>query len=244
MEHRLFSHISMNWRGRPLTSHEVMVQSIAATTTRTGLKVRAELDTGTYDTGVKVTDAEIDMLPMARHRFHGDWNYTLHPAHPHPGQNRHKTTGRTGSATAPAPGRPDPASLGDPELTGMTVEQLNLLITELIPALEEQRERFRSRQRGGERLRARGAGAKDKLSAPGRILATVLYRRKLGTHELLAGLFGVTRSTLSRAVQEVQPLLAKHGQAIRPSTARFRTPADVAAFLAAEPGRPESKPAC
>ncbi|MFF4791614.1 transposase family protein, partial [Streptomyces sp. NPDC001276] len=164
-----------------------------------------------------------------------------HPVHRRPRQNRHKTTGQTSSATAQAPGRPDPASLGDPELTGMTVEQLNLLITELTPALEEQREQFRSQQRGGERLRALGAGAKDKLSAPDRILATVLYQRKLGTHELLAEPFGVTRSTLARAVQEVQPLLAKHGHAIRPSTARFRTPADVAAFLTAEPAHPEIK---
>jgi hypothetical protein len=55
------------------------VNSIAATTTRTGLTVHAELDPGTYDTGIKVTDSDIDALPMHRHRFHGDWNYTLHP---------------------------------------------------------------------------------------------------------------------------------------------------------------------
>jgi len=79
IEHRLFSHISMNWRGRPLTSHETIVNSIAATTTRTGLSVRAELDTGSYPTGVKVDDAQVDALAMTRHRFHGDWNYTLHP---------------------------------------------------------------------------------------------------------------------------------------------------------------------
>ncbi|WP_420709705.1 ISAzo13-like element transposase-related protein, partial [Streptomyces sp. NRRL B-3253] len=72
IEHRLFSHISMNWRGRPLTSHEVIVQSIAATTTRTGLRVRAELDTGAYPTGVKVDDAQVDALTMTRHRFPRD----------------------------------------------------------------------------------------------------------------------------------------------------------------------------
>ncbi|EXU66746.1 transposase [Streptomyces sp. PRh5] len=69
--------VSMNWRGRPLTSHDVIVDSIAATTTRTGLKVHAELDPGTYDTGIKVTDSDIDALPIHRHPFHGDWNYTL-----------------------------------------------------------------------------------------------------------------------------------------------------------------------
>lgn len=59
IEHRLFSHITMNWRGRPLTSHEVFVQSIAATTTRTGLRVTAHLDTSSYPTGVKIGDAEM-----------------------------------------------------------------------------------------------------------------------------------------------------------------------------------------
>jgi len=79
IEHRLFSHISMNWRGRPLTSHEVVVELIAATTTRTGLTVRAELDQATYPKGVKVSDEELASLPLVRHEFHGDWNYTVHP---------------------------------------------------------------------------------------------------------------------------------------------------------------------
>jgi hypothetical protein len=83
IEHRLFSHISMNWRGRPLTSHDVMVQSIAATTTRTGLTVHAELDTSTYPTGVKIPDAEIKALhdtgALLRHDWHPEWNYSLHP---------------------------------------------------------------------------------------------------------------------------------------------------------------------
>jgi hypothetical protein len=77
VEHRLFSHITMNWRGRPLTSHEVIVQTIAATTTRTGLRVHAELDTATYGTGVRIGDGQMDALPLTRHDWHGDWNYTL-----------------------------------------------------------------------------------------------------------------------------------------------------------------------
>jgi hypothetical protein len=83
IEHRLFSHISMNWRGRPLTSHEVIVQTIAATTTRTGLTVHAELDTTEYPTGVKIPDktmqALTDSRTLTRHDFHGEWNYTLNP---------------------------------------------------------------------------------------------------------------------------------------------------------------------
>jgi len=79
VEHRLFSAISMNWRGRPLTSHQVMVELIAATTTTTGLKVRAQLDQGYYPTGIKVTDKQLAAVPLRRHDFHGDWNYTISP---------------------------------------------------------------------------------------------------------------------------------------------------------------------
>jgi transposase len=82
IEHRLFSHISMNWRGRPLTSHEVIVNTIAATTTRTGLTVQAELDTGSYPKGIKITDRQMKDLEtrsLRRHEFHGEWNYTLIP---------------------------------------------------------------------------------------------------------------------------------------------------------------------
>ena len=77
IEHRLFSHISMNWRGRPLTSHEVVVDLIGATTTRSGLTVRAERDPGVYPKGIKVTDAELAAVPREAHRFHGEWNYTI-----------------------------------------------------------------------------------------------------------------------------------------------------------------------
>jgi hypothetical protein len=77
IEHRLFAHISMNWRGRPLTSHEAIVDLIGATTTRTGLKVRAELDRGSYPTGVKVPDKDLAAVPLQPHDWHGDWNYTV-----------------------------------------------------------------------------------------------------------------------------------------------------------------------
>lgn len=79
IEHRLFSRITMNWRGRPLTSHEAIVNRIAATTTRTGLTVRAELDTAICETGVRISDGQLNALPLSRHDWHGDWNYTLRP---------------------------------------------------------------------------------------------------------------------------------------------------------------------
>jgi hypothetical protein len=77
IEHRLFSRITQNWRGKPLMSIEVIVNLIAATTT-TGLKVHSEVDTRTYTKGIKVTDKEVAQLNLQRDEFHGEWNYAIH----------------------------------------------------------------------------------------------------------------------------------------------------------------------
>jgi len=79
IEHRLFSFISRNWRGQPLVSLAVIVSLIAATRTRTGLRVRCELDPGRYPEGEKISDAQMSSLTIERAQFHGDWNYTIHP---------------------------------------------------------------------------------------------------------------------------------------------------------------------
>ncbi len=79
IEHRLFSFISMNWRGTPLTSFQTIVNLISSTTTRSGLTVGAEIDHNTYPKGIKVSDAQMRMLDISRNEFHGEWNYTLHP---------------------------------------------------------------------------------------------------------------------------------------------------------------------
>src|SRR5487761_1079299 len=84
IEHRLFSRISMNWRGRPLTSHEVVVDLIAATTTRTGLKVHAERDLQSYPKSISVSDTEMNAIPLHPHAFHGEWNYTIRPLSSNP----------------------------------------------------------------------------------------------------------------------------------------------------------------
>jgi hypothetical protein len=128
IEHRLFSHITLNWRGRPLTIHEVIVQAIAATKTRTGLGVRAELDTGAYPTGVKISNATLAALPITRHGFHGDWNYTLHP----------ESGGHTGEADPLPPTPWDTATLSDPALTGLSRPELDTLSTAL-EALRQER---------------------------------------------------------------------------------------------------------
>ena len=77
IEHRLFSFITQNWRGRPLVSHQTVVNLIASTTTRTGLIVKAALDSRQYDTAIKVTNADLAKLKLTPAKFHGDWNYSL-----------------------------------------------------------------------------------------------------------------------------------------------------------------------
>jgi hypothetical protein len=79
IEHRMFCHITENWRGRPLVSRAVVVNLIGSTTTRTGLRIKAELDTNSYETGVKVTDEELATVEIRRAKFHGEWNYTISP---------------------------------------------------------------------------------------------------------------------------------------------------------------------
>jgi transposase len=77
IEHKMFSFISMNWRGRPLVSYRTIIELISATTTTTGLSIQARQDPNQYRTGTKVTDAELAAVPLTRHEFHGDWNYTI-----------------------------------------------------------------------------------------------------------------------------------------------------------------------
>src|SRR5437764_3682083 len=131
VEHRLFSAITLNWRGRPLASHEVVVSTIAATTTRAGLRVHAQLDTNTYDTGIRISDRQHEALPLTRHDWHGDWNYTLRPeASPH-------------INTEPDPfdqPSPDLAWLLHPALTALPAPQWDTLITTLMTLHPRQRE--------------------------------------------------------------------------------------------------------
>ena len=90
IEHRLFSHISMNWRARPLISHQVIIDTIGAVTTKTGLRVQAALDTDSYPKGIRITDKDMKSFEaqhLQRHQFHGDWNYTITAA-PLPSKTR------------------------------------------------------------------------------------------------------------------------------------------------------------
>jgi transposase len=213
VEHRLFSHITMNWRGRPLTSHEVIVQTIAATTTRTGLRVRAELDTGAYDTGIKVSDRQMDALPLTRHDWHGDWNYTLRPE------------GYDQAAGAPDPfdqPSPDLAWLCHPALTGLSAREWDALITTLMTLHDQRREADLDKRRGHRpRLAAPGAGRRPVLTLADRLLATALHQHLALPQVAVAALFTVRPETINRRIRDVRQLLDLAGHTIQPGPNRL-----------------------
>lgn len=219
IEHRLFSHISMNWRGRPLTSHEVIVNTIAATTTRTGLTVHAELDTSQYPTGVTVSDQQMATLPLTRHDWHGDWNYTLRPA----------TAGEQ-PASPDDDGeqhqRPDRAWLHHPALTGLNPTRWNELIEKLDVARHAQREAALHHRRGGTRRTAAGTGRKPVLDLADRAAITILYQRFTMPQRTLAHLFGITQQSAHNIIRQTRPLLTVIGYTPQPTGLRLATPTE------------------
>ena len=224
VDQRLFSHITMNWRGRPLTSHDVIINSIAATTTRTGLTVQARLDDGTYPTGVEVTSAQMAALPVSRHLFHGDWNYTLHPAAGPPASNDQERR---------------PAAL--PELTGMTTGELDELIAQLAALRQARREeKARSHPASDARHKPR-SGRPPVFPFPDRVVATVLYLRLALPDDTLAHLLGTSRTTTRRALTEIQDLLDQHGHHIEPVTAPPGLPTRIPPYASQTAGNTENE---
>jgi hypothetical protein len=234
IEHRLFSHISMNWRGRPLTSHEVIINTIAATTTRTGLRVGAELDPGSYPAGVKVSDEQMACLPLDRHDWHGDWNYTLRPEPPAP-------------APAPAarPGRGERPGWLHPALTGMTAAGWDQLIAALAIPYQAQREAGLHIARGGPASRRPAGGHPAALTLAEKTLVTIM-RQRLGVPQpVLAELFGVATGTIAPAEQQIKPLLKRAGHTIGPATTQLTTLADLTSYATSQgiTLTPKTKPA-
>jgi hypothetical protein len=225
IEHRLFSHISMNWRGRPLTSHEVIINTIAATTTRTGLKVHAELDTSHYPTGEAISDAQMAALPLDRHNWHGDWNYTVHPGGPRP-------AGGTGPA-APRPACRDSASWAHPALTGMPPEDWAQLTAALVIPYQAHREARLHILRGGPARRKPAGGYPPALTLDEMILATILRARFRLPQRVPAELYGVTIGTIANAERQIRPLLAQRRHVTEPAGTAFKTLAELTAFAAA-----------
>jgi hypothetical protein len=213
VEHRLFSAITMNWRGRPLTSHEVIVQTIAATTTATGLRVHADLDTSSYDTGIKISDAQMDALPLTRHDWHGDWNYTLRP------EDYDPASGAPDPFDRPSP---DLAWLGHPALTGLPPREWDALIAELMTLHDQQRETSLDKRRGHRpRLAAPGTGRRPVLTLADRLLATVLYQRLALPQVAIATLLSVRPETINKRIRDIRQLLGQAGYAIQPGPHRL-----------------------
>jgi transposase len=236
IEHRLFSHITMNWRGRPLTSHEVVVQTIAATRTSHGLRVEAVLDPGDYPTGVAISKVRFAALPLERHATHGAWNYTLHPAAGTPPA----AEGTTGERSSPARRREEMlAKLNDDRLTGMTGAELASLCAALAPLQAARAPQRHSAQRGGRARRATGKlRAKPLFDDPARVLLTLLYQRQVCSMNVLADLLEVTATCIGDLVGETREVLEDHGHATGTAAVRFPTTQALRAFLDSD-ARPE-----
>ncbi|SIO86341.1 Mobile element protein [Nocardiopsis sp. JB363] len=218
IEHRLFAQISSNWRGRPLTGHEAVVSLIGATTTRTGLTVTAELDPAAYPVGVRIPAADVDRLPLDRHDWHGEWNYTLRPS-------------PAGAAPDPAFGRfPEgdkhPAWLRHPAISGFTDQEWEVLVERYRRHLAEHPTTipFATKPAGNTGARL--------LSTQDRLLVAVLKRRWKLAPPLLAELFGVSQGTVRGAVREAGSDLDVLGVAVEPGPHR---PATAEEFRAAIP---------
>jgi transposase len=219
IEHRLFSRISTNWRGRPLTSHEVVVNTIGATATRTGLTVHAELDPGAYPTGVTVADEVMAALPLTAHAWHGAWNYTLRPEPPAP---------------APVPRfedrtQPDdraPAWLHHPTLTGMEHSGFTSLLAEVEQYLLDHPPISLHHKRARHRILRRGP-----LSLSDRLLVTVLHHRWKTQNRALTALLGSPRAATGDAVHEMTPVLEALGRRIKPAPITAPTAADLANLI-------------
>ncbi len=232
IEHRLFSQITLNWRGRPLTSHDVIINTIAATTTATGLAVTAALDTGSYPTGTQISDeqmTDLETRALTRHRFHGDWNYTLLPAW------RAAPPPPPDPAPAPAAAALAPvvAALASPELTGLSRQDLAALTASLQLPWAAAREQRLHLDRGHSRRARTGPAAPFRFTLDTLLLAALCHHRLGMPCTSIAALLGAHHSTITPAVQAITSLLGPGHPALAPGPVRVRTPDDLRRHAAA-----------
>jgi hypothetical protein len=234
IEHRLFSQITLGWRGRPLTSYDVIINTIAAVTTATGLAVTAVLDENRYPTGARVSDAQMTDLEdraLTRHGFHGDWNYAFPPV-PRPAPPPPPPP-----AAAP-PGLCDPAALNHPALTGLDPADLDALAAALDLPFRARRELRRHARSGRPRAGPpAGGGRNRKIDLPGHVLATRLRAHLNLPGHVLAALLGADKTTISHATTLTQALLAalpaaQHPPAAPPPGIPLRTLDDLRDYAA------------
>jgi Rhodopirellula transposase DDE domain len=223
----------MNWRGRPLASHDVIVSAIAAAT-RAGLTVRAGLDPGRYLEGAKVSDEQMAALPLDRHDWHGDWNYTLRPEPPAP----------LPPARPPArePERPDWAH---PALTGPDASDGTQMISGLAVPYQAQHDAELYIRRGGPPARKPADRHPPALTLAEQALITVLRQRFRTPQHVPAGLFGAVTGTIAKAERQIRPLLTQAGYDIEPTRTRLATLAEPTAYASSHGIEltPKAKPA-
>jgi hypothetical protein len=246
VEHRLFSQVSHAWRGRPLTSYDVIISTIGAVTARTGLAVSAVLDPRPYPPGQEVSDQEMRDLEdrrLLRHRFHGGWNYTVLPvprAAPEPGPGREP------------PGRVSLQTLNHPALTGTDPAALLALAAALEVPAEASREQRRYARRGGPRTTTGRPGPKARLSTADLVTAARITAHLGLPHNAVAPLLGVHPATFSHALRHVTSALAAipPPPAAPPPGPPPRTRDELLAYAAAhgidltipEPGKADTTP--
>ena len=214
------------------------MQTIAATTTHTGLRVRAELDTSTYDIGVRIGDAQMDALPLTRHGWHGDWNYTLRP----------EAYDQVNTAADPFDQpSPDLAWLCHPALTGLPAQQWDALIAALMSLHDQQRETRLDKRRGHRpRLAAPGTGRRPVLTLADQLLAATLHQRLALPQVAIAVLFSVRPETINRRIRDIRQLLDQAGHTIQPGPHRLASLDDLYSLATAAEitAPPEIKTAC
>jgi hypothetical protein len=223
IEHRLFSRISTNWRGRPLTSHEVVVNTIGATTTRTGLTVHAELDPGSYPTGVTIPDEVMAALPLVAHPWHPTWNYTVRPEPPAP-----PPVPRDHDRTQPQDRAPD--WLHHPTLIGMEHRAFTDLLANVEQHLLDHPPISLHHKRARHRILRRGP-----LSLSDRLLVTVLRHRWKTQLRALTFLLGSPANAVGDAVLEMTPILDALHRQPRPAPITAPTAADLANLIGRSP---------
>jgi transposase len=227
IEHRLFSQITLAWRGRPLTSHDVIISTIGAVTTSTGLTVTAVLDQASYPTGTEISDEQMHELEdraLARHDFHGDWNYTLLPAWRPAPQARPEPSPAAAARAALAP---VVAALASPELTGLSRAEFADLAADLELSWAAAREQRLHRDRGRFRQTRSGPTAPFKYTLETMLLAAIYHHRLGMPYSNIAALLGAHHSTITPAIRAVAGLLGVDHPVLAPGPLRVRTPTDL-----------------
>jgi hypothetical protein len=212
IEHRLFCQISLAWRARPLTSYDVVINTIGAVRTGTGLTARAVLDRNPHPAGVKISDArmkDIEERCLTRGGWHGEWNYTLlaHPARPQP-------------EPPPPASPPRPASrqaLNHPALTGAAPAAVTALAAALAGRLDARLEHDLRVRRGRATVRAPGAGSPRRLGTADYLLAALIRRHLRVPSHVTAALLGVHESTVRHAISLITAMLRTAGISLPPA---------------------------